>query len=161
MPGHQGGDVGVAGNTCEEDAKVSRAHVLREAQERKADESTNAARDQDGRSQVILVSQVGKSEHEDHGEDLGWCNQTLRRTHAETHAVPQNYGEEVCDRVGDARSAHKDHAKPPALDISCMGEKPLPAESVGKDAYVSLKNNKLGVCQGEPTFQPPHLRGLG
>ena len=84
------------------------------------DQKNYAVEEDEGRSQVVLVSEVRKGIHDNRGENVWWCNETLRSGNTETHAVVQDDGEEIGDSVGVGRGESKECGETPDLQVCCV-----------------------------------------
>jgi len=121
LPGESAGHVGVGSSCSKEDTEIADADVLGKPEEWQADESEDTIGDDPDRANVVFVTGPCESVHDDCGKDVGWCNQALSLAGAESHAVLENDGQEVCDGVGDGGGTHEDDGEAPDLQVNGVG----------------------------------------
>ena len=95
-----------------------------------------------------LVTVVSEREHDYGSEDIGWCNQALRCSCAESHTILEDDRKEVGDGVGDGSGEHEERGKTPDLEVQCM----LHVFSDGESFWNSVVSILLDPCNNEGNF---------
>ena len=81
------------------------------------DQEKNAVDEDEGRSNMIFVSEPCKGEHDDGGEDVGWGNETLGSSNTKAHTVFQNDRQEVSNSVRVGCSEPEECCEAPDFQI--------------------------------------------
>lgn len=94
-------DICIRPGDAEENAHIAHGVRFGEAHHWESDNAEHGVENQNQASLVVSVTDPGCAEHNDAGEPVWGSDEALRLADAESHAVVQDYGEEVCDGVGD------------------------------------------------------------
>jgi hypothetical protein len=86
------------------------------------EEAETAVEDDEGRTDVPFVAEVGKSEHDDSSEDVGRSDKALGGCHIEPHADVENDGQEVGDGIGAGGGEAKQAGEAPDFQVQGVAE---------------------------------------
>jgi hypothetical protein len=105
---HDRGHVAIRSRSCEEDSEVPDARALVETHDRNTNDTQDHVEDDDGPSNVVLVTGPTSPVHNDRCERVWWSNKTLRRAGGEAHVLGQDDWEEVRKSVCDGCCVEED-----------------------------------------------------
>lgn len=109
-----------------------------------------------------LVTGIGEAHHDKCGKDVWWSDQAVGCCRAETHAVLQDDGKEVGDRVGHGGGEHEDQSEAPDLKIERALEVLGKVELLSHDivsVLLNARNDEVNFLLVQEALL--RLRGLG
>src|SRR5690242_10830394 len=100
----------IAVSTCggQEDAKVSDCRRLGKTHDRETDQAEDHVEDDNGSTDLLLVTKPSAAVHDDGGKCIGGCDKTLCFTGGEAHVALENDREEISQRIRDGCGVKKD-----------------------------------------------------
>ena len=97
------------------------------AHDGETDEHEGDVANDDGATDLVLVTRPSGSVHDDAGESVRWCYEALGLADVEVHLIPENDGQEVGKCIRDGGGVEEHHGVGPHLPV---GTAPKPQSEV-------------------------------
>ena len=140
LEGHDGGDVCVGAGSDEENAEVANGSILGPAHDGETDEAGDHIEEDDGTTNMVLVTQPSCEHHHDTSKRKRWRNKTLRLGDIEAHASHKNDWERERKRIGQSRRSEEEQCVRPESPIGAGAQELLEVEG-WRDAVAAVASD--------------------